>query len=323
MRLAGRLMTKVAETVVTVYEPSLQTVTAATSTSTGPGGCVTGINVNLSMTVLRPSEFVASAVLRASNGMVVTSQVRAALAVGGSRSMAIPFPTETLRLLGVSGPYTITSLNVQELASGDMVLAHKAVNAGTTPPVPLDQLCAAPIEILPGLNASVNTINDYIGSLVLRFSILAQTGGSHSISFKIVGAGGEDLGVFNESRNLSAGVPTEVRFTLPANVFLPANGPYSVISVLVTGSGGTAQASQIGNTATFSKWQFKPRINGDLDDDLDVDAMDQRLQSTFRNQSAASPGDRRDLNRDGRIDILDLRLIQTLACTVGTCPTAP
>ena len=39
----------------------------------------------------------------------------------------------------------------------------------------------------------------------------------------------------------------------------------------------------------------------------------------YRSSKALSPGDRRDLNKDGVIDIRDVRELQKLGCSAGSC----
>ena len=89
---------------------------------------------------------------------------------------------------------------------------------------------------------------------------------------------------------------------------------------MVLGAGSSAQASVVGSSDPFSRWQFVPTITGDLDADGDVDATDRAILLGFRNQSALVPGDRRDLTGDGVIDLRDARYIVRLACPAGACP---
>ena len=81
-----------------------------------------------------------------------------------------------------------------------------------------------------------------------------------------------------------------------------------------------AQAAVVGSSEAYSRWQFAPRINGDLNNDGSVDAADNTLISRFRGAAVLNPGDRRDLNRDGVIDLRDARELQRLACTAPNCP---
>ena len=59
---------------------------------------------------------------------------------------------------------------------------------------------------------------------------------------------------------------------------------------------------------------------GDVDGDNDVDTDDLAIIQSRLNTSAVSAGDACDLNRDGRIDALDTRILATL-CTRARCAT--
>ena len=81
----------------------------------------------------------------------------------------------------------------------------------------------------------------------------------------------------------------------------------------------SAQASVVGSSSALKRWQFFPNITGDLDSDGDVDVNDRDLLLSFRGQRALISGDRRDLYKDGRIDIRDAGSILSKACKVGFC----
>jgi len=51
-----------------------------------------------------------------------------------------------------------------------------------------------------------------------------------------------------------------------------------------------------------------------------VNAADRDLLMQYRGQSPLIPGDRRDLNGDGKIDLQDARLLIQRACTAPNCP---
>jgi hypothetical protein len=59
-------------------------------------------------------------------------------------------------------------------------------------------------------------------------------------------------------------------------------------------------------------------ILGDLDNDGDVDRNDVTIIFSARNQLASGPADPRDIDRDGRITVLDVRRA-TLLCTRAAC----
>jgi predicted extracellular nuclease len=61
-------------------------------------------------------------------------------------------------------------------------------------------------------------------------------------------------------------------------------------------------------------------LAGDVDGDGDIDRNDVALIVAARNTSTGNPFDPRDLNRDGRIDVLDARLA-AIRCTRSGCAT--
>jgi hypothetical protein len=93
--------------------------------------------------------------------------------------------------------------------------------------------------------------------------------------------------------------------------------------LLVLGGGSSARLATLGQTPAYSGWQFYPRINGDLNNDDAVDQADAAILTQFRGMRAVSPGDRRDIRKDGVIDIRDIRELQKLKCSVGACPLVP
>ena len=118
---------------------------------------------------------------------------------------------------------------------------------------------------------------------------------------------------------MSAGSNT-VEVSVPHDKFQTVDGPFSVESVLILGLGNSAQASVVGSSDSLLQWQFLPNITGDLDSDGDVDATDRAILLSYRNVTALSPGDRRDLTEDGLIDLRDARFIVRLSCAAGSCP---
>ncbi len=200
-------------------------------------------------------------------------------------------------------------------------LAFRRRNAGSFP-VSLVSLCSPPIELPGPLTVTPVLKSGMIGSLNLSFPVRVSVSGNYQISFKLIGAGGEDLGLINASRSLNIGTNT-ITANVATPAFLTSDGPYQGISLLVFGGGNSARLDLLGMTPAFSRWQFYPRVTGDLNGDGAVDAADNSLMTTFRGQRALAPGDRRDLNRDGIIDLRDARELQRLSCTVSTCQVNP
>ena len=81
---------------------------------------------------------------------------------------------------------------------------------------------------------------------------------------------------------------------------------------MVIGPGGTAQLARVEESLTFQRWQFSPVHAGDLDNDDDVDSDDRNLIMAARNTIVLSPRDRRDIVRDGKIDLRDAKAILRL-----------
>lgn len=308
---------------VTVKSQSLTVQNITTNNSTGTGGCVASVNVAFALTAAQAGDFIFSAVLRASNGNELSAQKRTTVAVGAG-SVTLPFSSADIKtVLGVDGPYTLSSADVFQLDSaGSFSLVYKGRDVLTTPSLPLSGFCSDPIELRQSLNVTPILRDGFIESLRLTFPIKVANAGVFSISFKIVDKQGQDIGLFAENRSLSVGM-NDVSFTIPGQNFLGNDGPYQVISLIVLGPGGSAQLARLGDTGPLQRWQFlSPRI-GDLNNDGFVDILDHAILSAALNQPALVPGDRRDLNRDGVIDIRDLELLVRL-CTRAPCePSSP
>jgi 5'-nucleotidase / UDP-sugar diphosphatase len=77
-----------------------------------------------------------------------------------------------------------------------------------------------------------------------------------------------------------------------------------------------------GNSVRASEYpvagQGRIIVRGDVDGDGDIDSADVAAITAARNQPALAPVDRRDMNRDGRIDVLDARLA-AVNCSRARC----
>ena len=100
---------------------------------------------------------------------------------------------------------------------------------------------------------------------------------------------------------------------MPAENFVNVDGPNSAISLLVLGPSGSANVTSLGQTDPLERWQFLSSMLGDLDNDGDVDDDDLIILPGFVGITALSPGDRRDVNGDGKIDQLDISELCELA----------
>ena len=79
-----------------------------------------------------------------------------------------------------------------------------------------------------------------------------------------------------------------------------------------------AQGASSANGTVFTQIVRAASIPGDIDGDGDVDRDDIAIIFAARNQAASGPADPRDLDRDGRITVLDARKAMLL-CTRPSC----
>lgn len=306
---------------ISVLEPTLTQASVQLNNLSGPGGCVSGLQVALGFNARGDGAYAAQIQLTGSNGRVIDS--RAAFdAAGGRASSSTTFSARDIReRIGVDGPYSVRLIEVLDVGGEEFLLAFRRHNAGSFN-VPLSGLCALPIELPGPLSISPVLKSGFIGALDINIPVKVTVSGFYQISYKVFGAGGEDLGLINASRQLTAGV-NNVTSRLSSEALLNADGPYRVVSLLVLGGGAAERRSQLGSSAAMSRWQHYPKITGDLNGDGSVDAADNALITQFRNVPALVPGDRRDLNKDGVVNLLDARALQRLACRAPNCPVNP
>jgi hypothetical protein len=313
------IVTRNASAEVEVIDPGVSVTQVTTGNNYGAGSCITGINIFVTVEGRKSGTFVTAATLKSETGESITVRSRSTL-IPGSNAITLTFTADELRQLEQSGPYRIDTLNIFEMTDDDLILVYKGNDVASTGAIALGDLCAAPIELISGFSADKNLEGGFISSLTLKFKLLTHVTGNYQLSFKVVGENGADLGLYSDSLRITAGTPVELSYDIPASDLLTVDGPYSLISLLVLGPGNSMQASHVGTTDAISRWQILPLIMGDLDADGDVDAADRTILNDYRNQSALIPGDRRDIDRDGKVDIGDIRAIQLLSCKSGTCP---
>jgi len=306
---------------VRVDSPSIDSPTVTLSTQLGAGSCVSAAQVQVGFNVLKAGTYSALVRLAGPNGRTLDVRKSLTLAVGTS-SFAAVFSAKAIKdSIAVDGPYTVQTIDLLAVNAAEASLAFRRRNAGAFN-LTLAGLCAQPIEVVGPLVSTPVLKGAFIGSLDLSFPIRVTVAGSYQISFKLISTSGADFGLINASRSLPAGTST-VTVNVAAPGFLQSDGPYQVISLLVLGGGSSARVGTVGTTPGYVRWQFYPTITGDLNGDGSVDAADNALLTTFRNQTALRPGDRRDLNADGIIDLRDGRELQKLACKAPSCPVNP
>jgi len=305
------LITREANRMVSIIDPPLSVVSVTSNTLAGSGNCIAGIEEQVVLNVVVPGEYIVRGTLAAGRGAVLEKRQRNIMGTGVSTITLLYSSQEIMQGLGENGPYTFAELDVLSLKNNEFTLASRGVDVGSTQLVDINALCRDPIEVGTGLTVNTVLSDNYISALEFGVPINVQRAGSYKFSFKVIGAAGEDIELIGFTQYLTEG-SNIAAFTLPADRFQAADGPYAVISALVTGLGRTAQLSWVGETPAHQRWQFLPTREGDLDGDNDVDADDREHILAARNHTALTPGDRRDIIRDGQIDLRDVRAILKL-----------
>lgn len=317
----GALVTRRARAVAVVEPPKLDLTGIGMSQDNGTD-CVAAARVNLSTSLLTSGTVIATATLLASNGNTL-QQSTSVVATPGSLQMSIPFSADEMRnSLAVNGPYIVSKINVLVSARDGTTLEASATNAATTPAWALSQLCLPKLAVSSTSTMTPILRNGYVDVLRAAIGITVATASSYQISFRVTDGARKEVGAYSTTRTLSAGTNT-VSLDVPAFRMQTSDGPFQIETVLIVGSSASLTAPLVPSNFSLSRWQFYPTYAGDLNGDGSVDVADRDLLLTFRNTKAVSPGDRRDITRDGKIDLLDVQALQRLACAAGTCPRVP
>ena len=100
-------------------------------------------------------EFMVSLSLAASNGSTVTAADRLVVSGASSTVLTVTIPASDVRSLGVNGPYTITSVRLDQLTDTDTVFLDQATGTiMTTPAYNLSSWDRSLVELLPNQTTS-------------------------------------------------------------------------------------------------------------------------------------------------------------------------
>jgi hypothetical protein len=284
-------------------------------------GCVSKLDVQAQATASTPGTYVASGRLTGVNGRSIQKSTNVVLSGPGPLTFDLAFGSDQLiGGIGTGGPYSLSVMDFLNFSDAGSSLEARRTDALSFSNIALSDLCSRAVAISPRLTVTQTLRDGYIQSLRFAFPVSVRSAGSYQVTFKVTGAGGREVQQIGVTPTFAAGMNT-VAADVTFDRFQTVDGPYAVESVLVLGQGASAQASVVGSSGSLSRWQFYPKIVGDLNGDGSVDSADRAELTTARGIAALQPGDRRDLNRDGVIDIRDIRAIINLACTAGKCPT--
>jgi hypothetical protein len=162
-----------------------------------------------------------------------------------------------------------------------------------------------------------NNGNRLFDQLAVNVGVELANSGFYEWSARLVDPSGIEIGFASGSASLSAGTrQIGLIFDGKAIGVKGFNGPYSVRSLLISGSSGSNSVSTfVGETSAYTAAQFEgyvARVPGDLNGDGVVNAADVEL---FNKALGSSIGDARfnslaDFDRDGRVTLNDLRILR-------------
>ena len=307
--------------VVKVTEPRIQQVDISGNIVRGPDNCIEGFNVNISAAEAQPALYVGNASLFGVNGQSARTNATMDVANVEQLSLDLLFTSNQVTgLVGVDGPYTV---NVDILSYIDGVsLEMRQSAAYAFDDVVLSDFCIPPITINKKLSVTSALRDGFIDALEFSFPVVVRDAGEYQIAFKVVDSASQNVELFVFTQSMDHG-ENFVTGNVSSKLLQISDRPFSVIDILVIGENEVAQELAIGESDYFSRWQFYPNITGDLDADGDVDGADRGMLFTgFFNPivKALEPGDRRDLNSSGFINIRDKVLLITYTCQKGVCP---
>lgn len=287
----------------------------------GAANCVASLDVTTTGSANLAGDYATVATLRSPGGKNIVKRTGVTLNAPGAVNTSTRFTAAEIRTqLAEGGVFTVDPLDVLNFISGQPWLELRKASAYSFPSIALNQLCADPIEINSSATVAAPLRGKFIGQLDFTLPIRVTTAGTYQVSFKVIDSKGVEVGQFGLNPSLAVG-GNNVSATVLASRLQSSDGPFTIDSVLVVSGGRSAQASRVPVTASdFSRWQFFPTITGDLNGDGAVGAADRDIVLQSRGQVPRIPGDRRDINGDGKIDLLDAREIVNRQCSAGACP---
>jgi Dockerin type I domain len=318
----GGVAQRSAQAVLQIVPANYQLGSISGSVTNGSGGCVATLHVDTAGSASLAGTYATAATLKSPSGRTLVKRSSAALDAPGAVNTRMSFNAAEIRSqFGEGGVFSVDPLDVLSFIAGQPWLELRKAAAFSFASIALNQLCADPIEINSSATVASGLRGRFIGQLNFTLPIRVTTAGSYQVSFKVIDNKGVEVGQFGLAPSLLVGA-NNVNASVLADRLQVSDGPFTIDSVLVVGSGNrSAQASRVPVTASdFSRWQFFPTITGDLNGDGAVGAPDRDIVTQSRGQVPRVPGDRRDLNGDGKIDLLDAREVVNRQCAAGSCP---
>lgn len=310
---------RVAYAFVNVEPPAIRLENLTSTLVTSETGCVSGLNLHFDTTVLQPGKFTARAALQASNQSVITRFIRREAEVTGPFSFDLLITSEELMsaiLEGAEGAYAIALADLlTETESGDRLDARYR-DAGLTPPIELSALCLPMITfgLQPVFKPYIS--NNFIYYLDYSLPIFVGESGNYHISHRVVDRNGVQVATFSDGMFMEKG-PAVIEGRFSNTQLMKYDGPLTLRSVAIF-KGGTGESSFLATSLpgdyTFERWQVGEGgyAKTDLNGDGVSNETDRLIIFNARGQKALSPGDRRDLNKDGKIDGADVIAWQNL-----------
>ena len=305
---------------VQVTDPAVSLLSIAPNLILRPGGtCIERVDFDLLIDVQRAGVFIANLDLTDPLGQTVQDREEQTVALGPNL-FTLSFPSQVIRAgLAEDGPYTVSAIRVLELAD-TLRLAFRDLEGDILIEKDLADFCAPPLELEAELQVDQILRDGFIEALELTFPVTVQVAGNYQISFTLAGSEGGSIPPVGVTRSLQVG-RNDVTVSVPAASFLTSDGPYRMISLLVLGPAGADRLIRVGETGPLLRWQFFPTVTGDLNNDGAVDGQDIRIIVEQRDQPALSPGDRRDIDMSGVVEVPgDVPALTQLFCKQGACP---